>query len=285
MIEKIAMFFKNILDWYKSDLCFLKYFTEAIKVANSNIILVTPLIIFVIFTTFYMVLSPLSAVSPLLSLLLLFAIIAMFFSGWLYTIKLAVSAENDKNDSLDLLKKFPSGVGKHFLDLFFVTLIFFLLLALVIVVTYKSAYLLIGDLGISRPELFFALSSPESMNTLFTNLTTEQQNKLLYWNYYFLLTTTIYSFLIMFWTPEIMFKKESVINSLIGSLLKLFKKFFKSLSLFMYLMFLYLIISILTILFKNPVVQYLCTVVYFYFLVYAAVLIFLFYKREFCENE
>ncbi len=309
MIQKIAMFFKNILDWIKFDFCIFKYFSEALKITNSNIILATPLILFTIFASTYLIVVPANQVINLgLILILFFAMTAAFFSGWFYTLKLAINSsdttefvkpvantpeekeaerqtENVQGDVFYLLKQFPTGVGKYFLDYFFMAALFFLLLTFIILFTYKAAYALIGSIGISSPDLFFALSTPETMFELLKSLTPEQQQKLSQWNMFFLLTTTLYSFIIMFWAPEVVFRKISVLNALISSISKLFKKFFKSLTMFAYLMLLYLIISLLSVIFASKVIGFILTVLYFYFLVYAAVLVFLFYKKEFMADE
>ena len=308
MIGKIAMFFKNILDWIKSDFCIFNYFSDALKITNSNIILATPLILFTIFASSYLYIAPANNINMSIVLILFFAMTAAFFSGWFYTIKLAINSfdttefvkpvantpeekeserqtENIKGDVFYLLKQFPTGVGKYFLEYFFLVGLFFLLLTFVILFTYKAAYALIGNIGISRPDLFFALSTPETMVELLKSLTPEQQQKLSQWNLFFLLTTTLYSFIVMFWAPEIVFKNMSVLNAFITSVVNLFKKFFKSLTIFAYLMFIYFIISILSVLISSKIVGFLLTVLYFYFLVYAAVLVFLFYKKEFIIDD
>ena len=309
MVKNIATFFKNLLDWIKSDFCIFRYFSDALKINNSNIILATPLILFSIFASSYLVIAPANRVFNIgIILILFFAITAAFFSGWFYTIKLAINSfdttefvkpvantpeekeserqtENIKGDVFYLLKQFPTGVGKYFLEYFFMAALFFLLLTFVVLFTYKLGYMLIGSIGISRPDLFFALSTPETMVELIKSMTPEQQIKLSQWNLFFLLTTTLYSFVIMFWAPEIVFKKVSVFNALVGSIGKLFKKFFRALTIFAFLMLIYFIISIFSVLIPSNIIGFMLTVLYFYFLVYAAVLIFLFYKKEFMENE
>lgn len=285
MLEKIALFFKEISDYMKSDLCLFKYFKDALSITNNNIILLSPLIVFVMFVSIYLLVSPSNVLWNLIFVLILFfAMTSAFFSGWFYTVSLAVNGEENKDDVFHLIKLFPSGVGQHFLSFFFMIIIFFLLLTLVIIFSYKTAYLLIGSIGITRPEFFLAMSSTDAMTAMLKSLTLEQQIKLSQWNLYFVLTTTFYSFLIMFWAPEVIFKKESVINAFINSLGKLFSRFFKSLAVFAYLMLLYFVIIILSGIAHFPFIEFIVTVLYFYFLLYATVLIFLFYKREF-DNE
>ena len=309
MLGKIASFFKFMSDWFKSDLCIFKYFYDALVITNNNIILATPLIVFAMFSGIYLMKTTVTATPAIaLILILFFAITAVFFAGWFYTIKLAVDSadttklvkpaanteeekdserhtENMNDDAFYLLKQFPTGVGEYFLQFFFMFAIFFLLLTLVIILSYKLAYMLIGSIGISRPELFLALSSPDEMLKLLMSLTEEQKIKLSNWNLFFLFTTTLYSFLIMFWAPEIIEKKDSVINSFVNSIVKLFKKFFKSLVVFAYLTLLYFIISVLSALIVSNFWSFIFTVIYFYFVVYAAILVFLFYKKEFKDEE
>lgn len=309
MLGKIATFFKFVSDWFKSDLCIFKYFYDALVITNNNIILATPLIVFAMFSGIYLMKTTVTARPAIaIILLLFFAITAVFFAGWFYTIKLAVDSsdttkfikpaanteeeknserhtENMNDDAFYLLKQFPIGVGEYFLQFFFMFVIFFLLLTLVVLVSYKLAYMLIGSIGISRPELFLALSSPDEMLKLLMSLTEEQKIKLSNWNLFFLFTTTMYSFIIMFWAPEIIEKKDSVINAFVNSIAKLFKKFFKSLVIFAYLTLLYFIISVMSALVVSNLWGFIFTVIYFYFVVYAAVLVFLFYKKEFKDEE
>lgn len=285
MLEKFALFFKNLSDYMKSDISIFKTFKDALLLTNKNIILASPLILFVMFASLYLMITPYNTSNIAFVLLLFFAMTSAFFSGWFYTLKLAVSEDYDKEDIFDLIKQFPAGVGQHFLQYFFMIVIFFLLFTVVVIATYKTAPLLIGNIGISRPELFLAMSSPESMTELLKNLTLEQQTKLGQWNLYFIFTTTLYTFLIMLWAPELMFKQESVLKAFVFSIQKTLKKFFKSLTIFSFLMILYFIIMILSAIINLSIVQFVVTVIYFYFLLYSAMLIFLFYKREFCDNE
>src|SRR5574344_62183 len=303
MVEKIALFFKNILDFLKSDTCIFKYFSNSLKITNNNLILATPLILFILFASTYLMLSPATKLfNIVIVLLLFFALTAAFFSGWFYTIKLAVedfvapkkidvvvsddgNKSQVKEDTFFLIKQFPTGVANHFVQYFLMVILFFVLLTIVIFITFKTAYLLIGGIGISRPELFWALSSPEAMRKIISSLTVEQQIRLSYWNLYFLFTTTLYSFVIMFWAPELIYGKENVFKAFWVSVKRLFSKFFRSLTMFSFLMLVYFIISIFSAIARLPILAFFMTVVYFYFLVYAAVLVFLFYKKEFIPDE
>lgn len=285
MLEKLALFFKNIFDYMKSDVCIFNYFKDALVLTNKNIVLASPLILFIMFASLYLIITPYRAFNIAFILLLFFAMSSAFFSGWFYTVMLAVKEEHSKDDAFSLIKLFPTGVGKHFLQFFLMILLFFVLFTLVVVFTYKTAFLLIGSIGISRPELFFAMSSPEAMSALLKNLTIEQQTKLGQWNLYFILTTTIYSFLVMLWAPEIVFKEQSALHAFVSSVKKLLQKFFKALTMFSFLMIIYFLIMFLSAIANFAITQFIVTVVYFYFLLYAAMLIFLFYKREFEINE
>lgn len=286
MIEKIALFFKGISDYMKSDLCLFKYFKDSLVITNNNFVLISPLILFIMFLGIFLRFSTVNSFSTLvLVLLIFFALSSVFFSGWTYTVMLAVKAKQGEEDAFAVLKQFPTGVGKYFLQYFLMLIIFSLLFTLVIIFTYRSAHFLIGSFGISRPDLFLAMSSPETMTQLIKSLTVEQQIKLSQWNLYFIFTTTVYSFLVMFWIPEIIFKDDSVLNAFVSSLGKIFKKFFKSLTIFAFLTLVYFVISLLTALAGNHILEFIITVLYFYYMLYAVVLVFLFYKREFCDNE
>ena len=287
MIGKIATFFKNFSDWLKSDVCLLRYFIDAIKITNNNFILATPLIIFNILISGYLI--QVSANKTII-MAIFFAMSATFFSGWLYSVKEVIINidKNEKKDNVgifDSIKLFPTGVGLHFIDFFLLIVIFIILFTVVIGLTYKVGLLLIGPIGIKHFDLLNAISSTTAMKTLLGSLTVEQQLKLSYWNMLFFFTSALYIFLMSLWAPEIIYNKASVLKALINSIHNIFKRFFKSLSIFAFLMLIYLVIAIFTAFAKTQILQFICTIIYFYYLVYAAVLIFLFYKKEFDCDE
>jgi len=298
MIKNVALFFKNIIDWANNERSIFSYLVEALKVTNNNIILATPLILSFFLLSSYLMFMPVAG-NPqafVFILIVFFAMSAVFLSGWLYIISKAVDAhvgadgedvfiKEDSNEAISLLKIFPTGVGKHFVSFFLMIMLFFVMLTGLIIVTYKTGLMFIGSIGISRADLLLALSSQDAMRTLITSMSFEQQLKLNYWNLYFLLTTTMFSYLLMLWAPEIIYSGRNVLETLLSSIIKLFKRFFKSFGFFVFISALYFVITLLSAIFKSPILQFIMTVLYFYFLVYSSVLIFLFYRKEFKGSD
>ena len=274
----------------------LNLFKENIKITNDNIILATPLILFMWLSSLYISFSK-GAVNSL-PLLILTGITTLFMTsaflaGWFYMVKKAVQLskqvfvlDTDKaKATLNLIKTIPTGIGKYFLS--FVGQIIFSMVIFVItgIITYKLGMLLIGDVGIDPVQLKSVLSSSTEVRTFLDTLTIDQLIKLNNWNLLLMLTTGILSFLLMLWIPEILFQTKNPFTALFKSIAKIFKKPMKSIKLFLFITVLNFGISFVsTFSMLNPFIYFVMMVMYFYFLVYLVVLIFTYYDREFTEQ-
>lgn len=272
-----------------------KLFRETIGITNDNIIISFPLILFMWVLTLYITFSRQTVNSLPLLILSSVTVLVMtgaFLAGWFYMIKKAVKLskqvfvlDTDRaRATFNLVKTIPAGIGKYFLSYSGMIVIGGFIAAVLGACVFQLGTHLIGSLDLNPEQLKNVLSSAADMKAFLDSLSFEQLVKLNNWNLLFLATTTVISFLFMLWVPEIAFKTRNPFMALIFSVKKIFKKFGKSLKLFIFITVLNFVLSFInTFSLFNPFLYFIMTVVYFYFLVYVVMLIFLYYDREFSE--
>ncbi len=271
----------------------LKLYKDTVKTTNENIILATPLIVFMWLLSLYLGFSKSSVTSLPLLILFFMTVLFMtcaFFSGWFYMVKEAVALskqvfvlDEDKSKAVfNLLKIFPSGIGQYFLS--FLGLIFISLVIISIsgFVSYHLGMLLIGNLDLDVEQFRGILSSTVDMKVFLDSLTFEQLIKLNNWNLLILAITSLVSFLLMLWIPELIYKTKNPFVALFKSIAKIFRKPWKAVKLFIFMSLLNFVLSFIsTFSILNPILYFIMLIIYFYFLVYLVVLIFSYYDREF----
>ena len=172
----------------------LKLYRDTVKITNENIILATPLILFMWILSLYIAYSKSAVGSIPLLLLTSVTILLMtsaFLSGWFYMVKKAIHLskqvfvlDSDRSRAiLNLIKTIPAGIGKYFLSFLtqiVVSIIIYILIGLAI---YKIGTLFIGDIGIDATQLKAILSSSTTdIKAFLDSLTFEQLIKLNNWN-------------------------------------------------------------------------------------------------------
>lgn len=271
----------------------LKLFKNAFKLTNEGIILATPLILFIWLITIYLTFAkgvvdtlP-EAVSAVITLL---CMVGAFCAGWFYMVKESIELskkefildEDRAKEILNLIKKIPAGIGKYFLSFIGMSLITLGIFAIFAICIYKLGMHFIGSIDFTAEQIKNAMSSPQDMKVFLDSLSIEQLYKLGNWNLLFMAASTLMSYMLMLWIPEIIYQTQNPLLALFKSIKKLFVKFGKSIALFVYLTLLNLVISFAnTFSLLNPVIYMLMMIVYFYFLVYVIVLIFYYYDSEF----
>ena len=160
-------------------------------------------------------------------------------------------------------------------------------------ILYFSAFCLINQvvnnfndgIGIDFTESIYSLTS---MNEYLENVRSFSHDKLEIFHIWYLLQMCgmfFVSYLMMFYIPEIIYKTLNPFKAFINSIKNLFKKFFPSLGLFLYLNILYLLISIInSILITHPFCYVLILILFYYYIIYATSLIFTYYEWEFVAN-
>jgi len=274
----------------------LKLYKDTIKITNDNIILATPLILFMWLLSLYLSFAKNAITSTptlILSFITTIFMAAAFFAGWFYMVKKAVKLskqmfvlDSDKaKATFNLIKTIPSGIGKYFLSFIGLILISVTIFSIVGILTFKLGLLLIGEIGLDAMQIKAALTNTVDMKAFLDSLTLEQLIKLNNWNLLILSITSFLSFLFMLWIPEIVYKTRNPFMALINSIGKIFRKPWKAIKLFIFITVLNFILSLLnTFSFFNPLTYFILLVLYFYFLVYLVVLIFTYYDREFEEQ-
>lgn len=275
----------------------IKYFKDAFKYTNENIILATPLVLFMLILSVYLGVARFSNKNLFALILLLVTLLLMisaFLAGWFYMAKKAIDISSEEyimdedrtKASFGLIKEFAIGVGDYFFTFIgyslFVTV---LAVALALGVYYLGTHI-IGDFGFSIEALSKAAASTEGMKIFLTSLTPEQLMRLNKWNMLFMAVSSLFSFFTLFWVPNIIYHTKNPVTSLFKSIKLVFLKFKGTFVLFIYVMFINFVISFLnTIAAVNPILYFVMSIIYFYFIVYTIVLIFLYYDKEFVEKE
>lgn len=258
---------------------------KSFGLTNKYIILATPLILFSLLSSLYILFS---LGGNLLSLIIAFALFILmltaFLSGWFYMIKICIQ-EPENDDVNALIKEFPAGVGEYFLPILGLVFIIFFLSALMLVASYAAGMKLIGPLGITSAAMSSALESTIALKSFLMSLSEEQLFKLNAWNMLLFVSMGIEYFLIMFYLPVLFYKTKNPLKALFTNLKDLFsKKFLANVGLYLTLMISYSVLSILATIFSlNPITHFIFTLINFYYLVFIAVFLFTYYYYNYIK--
>lgn len=270
----------------------IKYFATAFKITNENIILTTPLVLFLFLLSIYLGVAqnaPGTVVSAILLLATILFMINAFFAGWFYMVKRSVDLskkdfiidEDKAKASFVLIKEFPVGVGEYFFSFLGGFILYIVLMVVLSYASYKIGMHFIGNVGVSLLKLKVAVNSPAAMKALMSSLTSEQLAKLSAWNFIFVTIMLVSSFMTMFWPAQIVSGHKNPLSSFFTALKFTFRKFFPSVILFIYLSIINFLVSLFnTFAVVNQILYFISLLVYFYFVVYIVVLVFLYYDSE-----
>lgn len=264
----------------------LKSLKQSFNLTNKYIILATPLILFSLFSSLYILFSINgSVISLVIAVALFFLMLTAFLSGWFFMLKNCVTLPSDNEDVNSLIKDFPAGVGEYFLSVCGLISIIFILASSLLTLAYFAGMKFIGNVGISADALSKALESTPALKAFLMSLSTEQLLKLNEWNLLIFAAMTLTYFLILFYPPALMFKTKNPFKAIALALKDLFsRKFFKNVGIYAFLFITYFALSILTtILGQNIILHFVFTIINFYYLVFAAVLIFDYYYNNFIK--
>ena len=264
------------------------YIQDSLKLTNKYIILATPLILFSLLSSLYILFSISGNLISLLFAIVLFGLmIGAFLSGWFFMIKTCViNPENTEPNTL--IKEFPAGVGEYFLPVLGLMLNTVVISVLLIIISYFVGMKFIGDIGITPEALTKGMESFTAMKAFLGGLSEEQLFKLNAWNLLLFFTMSVTYFLIMFYSPALFFKEKNPFKAYFVGAKDLFsRKFLSNFGLFLILFVSYFILSIFTTLFSaNIVMHFLFTLINFYYMVFVAVMIYDYYYKNFVKiNE
>ena len=270
----------------------IKYFARAFKITNENIILTTPLVLFLFLASLYLGVAqraPENLASAILLLVTILFMVSAFFAGWLYMVKKAIDLdkqefiidEDKAKASFHLIKEVPVGIGEYFLSMLGGLVLYAIFFVLLLLVGYFVGMHLIGNPGLGLDQLRNALATPAAMKALVTSLSAEQLAKLNSWNFLFLVGSSLFSFLTLFWGAEIVSRTKNPFFAFFKAIKFTFSNFLSALILFVYISFVNFSVSLINALSMiHPIVYFISMLLYFYFVVYVVVLVFLYYDRE-----
>lgn len=259
---------------------------ESFKITNNYLIIATPLILFSLFSSIYLILSSGgNTLSLTITAVLSYLMAGAFLSGWFYMIVKAVKNPNDE-DKDRLIFEFPSGVGGYFLSILgFMLIVIFVSIGFIIL-TVVIGKELIGTVGISLNAFSDALYSFETMKAFLQSLNAEQMHKLKMWNLLLFFGMLTNYFVMMLYSAVLFFKEKNPIKAFLINIKDTFgRKFFKNLFLFIFICITYLVLSLVIALFgKNIFAHFILTLINFYYLTYIAILVFNYYYTNFAKK-
>lgn len=260
---------------------------ESFNLTNKYIILATPLILFSLLSSLYILFSVNgNLISLLIALVLFFLMLTAFLAGWFFMIKNCI-VEPDKDEPNSMIKEFPAGVGEYFLPVMGLIFNTFIISLILLIISYFAGMKFIGDIGISADALSKAMESVTALKAFLVSLTDEQLFKLNAWNILLFLTMSVTYFLIMFYSTAMFFKEKNPFKAYFISLKDLFsRKILKNIMLYLILFVSYFILSVLTTIFgMNVIMHFIFTLLNFYYMVFAAVLVFDYYYENFVKSS
>lgn len=274
----------------------IKYFNQAFKITNENIILTTPLILFLFLLSIYLEAArnaPANILSMLLLLVTTLFMLAAFFAGWFNMVKKAVDLDKQKflaeeeraKASFGLLKQLPAGIGEYFLSFIGGIILYFLLFMVLSLISYKIGAHFLGKIDLTQNELRMVLNSADA-RTVISSIPAAKLAKLEIWYLLFLVVMTIHYFITMFLAPEIVINSKNPVIAFGRSIAFVFKNFWQAVLLFLYVNVVSfaasLVINGIMLLhfIPNFITALASMLIYFYFIVYVIVLVFLYYDSE-----
>ncbi len=263
----------------------LKLIKDSFGITNKYIILATPLILFSLLSSLYLLFSINGSKIGLAIAAVLFVLMfGAFLSGWLYMTTRCVKNSEDE-DINGLIKEFPAGVGEYFLPTLCMVVISFILGLLLFILSMIIGVKAIGDPQIPQTAFSASMNSVGAMKKFAASLTNEQLIKVNLWNLLLFCTMALNYFLVIFYAPAIFMKNKNPFIAFGIALRDLFsRKFFKNILLYIFVSIIYLVLSALVAIFGgNVFMHFVFTLVNFYFIVFAAVLIFNYYYINFIK--
>lgn len=279
----------------------IKYFKKAFKITNENIILTTPLILFLFLLSIYLDVAknaPESILSAVLLLSTTLFMLGAFFAGWFHMVKKAVDLdrkefvidEDKAKASFNLIKEIPAGIGEYFFPVVGTIILYFFLFVGLSFISYKIGAHFLGKIDLSPAELKMIINSVET-KTLISSIPADKLAKLEIWYLLFLVVMTIHYFITMFLAPEVIIRTKNPIIAFGKSVAFIFRNFLPSVILFAYVNIISFLVSLvlngILIMHFIPeiILSLISMLIYFYFIVYVIVLVFLYYDSKIREKD
>lgn len=257
---------------------------KVFEITNRNSILLTPLILFSLFSTIYLVvmMSGGKIINLLFGILVFGLMFSAFLSGWFNMVKNVVE-HPDEDDSLSIMKDFSTGVGEYFYTTTKALVLVILFFIGMSIFTYFIGMHFIGDLGISSNALSESLKNIEALKSFLLSLSQDQLMKLNLWNILIMGIMFVSYLHLILYLPALFFENKNPFETFITALKNLYSnKFFITFLIFLAIVIFNGILSILSTLFTtNILLHFVVTLLNFYFITLASVGLFYYYHKSF----
>lgn len=261
---------------------------KVFELTNRYIIIATPLLLFLLLLCIYFlaVVRNGASVKVFLGLILIFFMASAFCAGWGNMIKSAVE-EKCHDAPYDIIKDFIPGVGEYFYTISGAFFIHIIINFSALILAYYAGMHFIGDLGVNSAALSKAMASQEALKTFLLSLSVDQLARLKMWNILLLSVMTGMNFLFMFYYPALYFESKNPFKALWCSLKRTFsRKFPANAGIYVIIFSVNFLISILSAIFAaNPVLNFLTSLLNFYFICCVVIGIFRYYNSSFVNSH
>jgi len=261
---------------------------KVFELSNKYLILATPLILYTLFSSIYLVVSASGGkILNLIFAMLLFVLMtSAFFAGWLNMVKYAIADYYNENPNL-LIKEFMSGVGEYFIPTLNAIIIMLIIFSLTFVFALFIGKNVIGNLGVPAGTISNAMQNTATMIEFLKTLNQEQLIKINLWQFLLMGVMLINYFIDLLYLPALFLKNKNPIKAFIYSLKDLFsKKIFYTTGIFLLILLINFIISFLSVLFgANSIMHFVITLFNFYFVIVAVIGVFYYYDLNFVKPQ
>ncbi len=271
----------------------IKAINKSFLIVWKNLIFIQPFILFLLIFTLFAggvygtMRNGLAFIIFSSSLMLL---IAAFIAGWFYMAKKTIAYElydmqDDEDEkvikSFSLIKHFFPGVGKYFLPVVGLGILYVAFVVLVMFLGYKFGLKYIGAADIDFMKLNEASASSQEMQAYFATLPADKAFSIVKWVSYMFVIATGVQFLTMWWFPALFYNTKNPLKALGLGFVFLFRKFGASIGITFFLIVFNFFISLFTSVFgKNVIASLVSFLMFVFYAAYYVVLIFLYYGQN-----
>ena len=212
-----------------------------------------------------------------------------FFAGWFLMAKKTIAFELDDSinaeekaiNSFGLVKHFFPGVGEYFLSILGGTIIFTIASIVASYFAFKIGVNYFGTLDIDFLRKSLELTNANDMHLYLSSLSEDKLLPILNWFLYLFVLQTIAQLLIMWWIPALFYKTKNPLKALLFNFKFLFKHFFASVGIILFLVVLNIAISLVSSIFgQNSILSLISFLLFFFYVTYYVVVIFLYYGQN-----
>ena len=224
----------------------------------------------------------------LFGLVTLFLIIIVGIAGFFHTLRTTIDVETSVSDkeNVEIIKAFPKGVADYFGTASGIVFIYMIISALMLWVTYLLGMKFVGMFSFSMKDFSDSLMSMDKLTNFMQSISVEDFFKLTKWHLIYVGTSSVVTFLLLYWLPETFYSIKNPFLSLFGAIKKSILNPLKTLGLFFTIVLINFAVSILmSIMLPIPILSLFIYFVYFYGLLFIMALTFNYYRTFFiCKS-